>query len=148
MNKNTYQSARLAAFCTLALMLGPAFTSDANGAYLDCRLCHLDPEPGSAAKDYFDYFARPERQHPTGIAYPLADNRDYFRPTALVDGVVFFDTNGNGIADIEEVQLFGVSGNVECASCHREHGSLPPPPQPNMYLRVANDTLCLVCHRI
>jgi hypothetical protein len=147
MNKNTYQTVKLAAFCTLALMLGPAVMGDAKGAYLDCRMCHLDPAPGSTAKDYFDYFARPERQHPTGIDYPLAAIRDYLPPTALADGILFFDSNGNGIADIDEVQLFGVSGKIECASCHREHGDAPPPPQPNMYLRLASDRLCLVCHR-
>ena len=58
------------------------------------------------------------------------------------------DQNGNGVADPEEVQLFGTGERIECASCHREHGDAPPPARPHMYLRVAADLLCLVCHRV
>ena len=116
--------------------------------YVDCGMCHLDPAPGSGAKDYVEFFVYPERQHPTGIAYPQAHNKDYLRPTALASGIPFFDTNGNGIADLDEVQLFGTGLNVECASCHREHGEAPPPAQPNMYLRVMTRGLCAVCHRM
>jgi predicted CXXCH cytochrome family protein len=119
----------------------------AHGAYVDCRMCHLDPAPGSLAKDYFDYFVLRERQHRTGMAYPPAQNQEFFRPTKLGDDVAFFDRNDNGVADLEEVQLFGTEAKVECASCHREHGQTPPPAQPNMYLRMPDDMLCMVCHR-
>ena len=148
MNKNRWRGVKLVAACALASLLGLASTGDAHGAYADCELCHLDPAPDSRAKDYFDYFAMPERQHPTGIAYPAAPNPDFFRPTALAGDITFFDNNGNGVADLEEVQLFGIGGKIECASCHREHDGASPPAQPNLYLRVAADLLCMVCHRL
>ena len=138
---------KLAASCVLALVVALASPGDASGAFVDCAMCHLDPAPGSGAKDFVDFFAYPERQHPTGVAYPPS-NPDYVRPTMLVSDLSFFDSNGNGIADADEVQLFGDGRKIECASCHREHGDTPPPPQPNMYLRVVNKLLCPVCHRI
>ncbi len=148
MKKNQWWGVRLAAACALASLLGPISTGAAYGAYVDCTMCHLGPAPDSQAQDYTEYFALVKRQHPTGIAYPSPLNQDYFRPTALFGDIVFFDTNGNGIADTDEVQLFGISATIECASCHREHGEAPPPAQPNMYLRVGNGLLCPVCHRI
>lgn len=147
MNKKKWWGVRSAG-CALALLLGAVTIGNAHGAYVDCRMCHLDPAPDSGARDYFDYFSLPRRQHPTGMDYPAAGNPDFFRPTAFSDGVAFFDRNGNGMADVDEVQLFGAGGKVECASCHREHGDAPPPAQPRMYLRMATDVLCFVCHRI
>lgn len=140
--------ARLAASFAAAWLLGLAYTGDAHGAFTDCAMCHLDPAPDSGAKDFFEYFATPTRQHPTGVAYPPPQNLEYLRPTALAGDIVFFDKNGNGIVDWDEVQLFGAGGTIECASCHGEHGDTPPVTQPNMYLRVATGTLCLVCHRL
>jgi hypothetical protein len=148
MNNNKWWGVKAAAVCALASLLGPGSVGDAHGAYSDCGMCHLDPPPDSAARDYFDYFVVPQRRHPTGIAYPEAQNPDFFRPTAQAGDVAFFDRNGNGVADPDEVQLFGAGGMLECASCHREHGDAPLPAQPHMYLRVATDLLCLVCHRV
>jgi predicted CXXCH cytochrome family protein len=145
MNK-CWWGVKLAACGVLALMLGLVCSGDASGAYVDCGMCHIDPAPGSGTPDYVDFFVSPQRQHPTGIAYPAQDP-DFARPTALGSEVSFFDTNGNGVADLDEVQLFGAGHKVECASCHREHGDAPPPPRPNMYLRVGNQ-LCSVCHRL
>jgi hypothetical protein len=148
MNKNRWWGVKLVALCALASLLGLAATGDAHGAYTDCTMCHLNPAPDSRAKDYFNYFAMPERHHPTGIAYPAARNQDYFRPTSLVDNISFFDENGNGVADLGEVQLFGIGGKIECASCHREHDGASPPAHPNMYLRLTTELLCMVCHRL
>lgn len=148
MNKKKWWGVVWAALCVLASLLGPGAMPAAHAAYSDCGMCHLDPTPGSGAKDYFEYFAIPQRRHPTGIAYPAAQDPDFFRPTAVAGDIAFFDQNGNGLADPDEVQLFGSDGTVECASCHREHGQAPPPAQPHMYLRVAADLLCLVCHRV
>jgi predicted CXXCH cytochrome family protein len=144
--KKQWRGARLAVSGALAL-LAPVFLGGAHGAYIDCRLCHLDPAPDSAARDYFDYFVLAQRQHPTGIIYPPEDNEAYLRPTAFAGDIAFFDDNGNGIADAGEVQLFGAARQVECASCHREHGDAPPPAEPNMYLRMDGRALCMVCHR-
>lgn len=153
MKNNKWLGARLAGCFVLASLLGPLSSGSARGAYVDCRLCHLDPAPGSGAQDYYNYFFMP--QHPTGMAYPLGPNQEFFRPTGSAGGITFFDRNGNGIADIDEVQMFGVTATVECASCHREHGDSPSArskssrtPQPNMYLRLGSDLLCMVCHRI
>lgn len=148
MNNKAWCKARFAIAWPLALLLGAVWTGQAQGGYADCRLCHLDPAPGSMAKDYFDYFARPQRQHPTGMPYPAVQNADFFRPTAQAGDIAFFDSNNNGVADFDEIQLFGPEGKVECASCHREHGGdAPPPAQPGMYLRQRVGTLCMVCHR-
>lgn len=135
----------------VALVGGTGSIPSATGAYVDCTLCHLDPDPGSAAKDYFEYFAEPARQHPVRIAYPYSPNSGFNTPTGRVGGIAFFDANGNGIVDPEEIQLFGANDQVECSSCHAEHADgSPPPAQPNMYLRVANnaDALCRVCHEL
>ena len=148
MNNKRWWGRKMAVSGVLAILLGGAPTGDASGEYVDCGMCHLDPLPGSGAKDYGDVFANPQRQHPTGIGYPRPQNPDYFRPTALASGISFFDSNGNGIADRDEIQLFGAGEQIECASCHREHGDAPPPPQPNMYLRVSSGRLCPVCHRL
>jgi hypothetical protein len=148
MKKNRWWGVKLVAFCALASLLGLASMGDAHGAYTDCAMCHLDPPADSGAKDYVDFFVMPARQHPTGIAYPPAQNQDYSRPTALAGDIAFFDQNVNGVADLDEVQLFGTGGKVECASCHREHGDAPPAAPPNMYLRLANNVLCMVCHRV
>lgn len=139
---------KLKAFCMLGLIVG--MSCNANGEYVDCRTCHLDPLPDSGARDYFEYFAETKRQHPVGIGYPISPRPDYNGPTGWVGDITFFDSNGNGVADADEIQLFGISRKVECSSCHREHGFGAPPPQPNMYLRLSNvlDALCQVCHRL
>lgn len=148
MNKQTWRGVKLATACLLASLLALVSAGLAHGAYVDCAMCHLDPEPSSQAKDFFEYFTLPARQHPTGVSYPSPQNTDYRRPTALAGDITFFDTNGNGIADSDEVQLFGFSGKIECSSCHREHGDAAPPPQPNRYLRLGTHFLCAVCHRV
>lgn len=153
------RKARIKAFCMLGLIAG--LSGNANGGYIDCRTCHLDPLPDSGAPDYFEYFAEPRRQHPTGIAYPVFQGSDYNGPTGLEGDIAFFDSNGNGIADADEIQLFGITRKVECSSCHREHGDSPQPVKTkgnkrsgtsqttNQYLRLSNafDALCRVCHR-
>jgi predicted CXXCH cytochrome family protein len=148
MKANKWRGVMLAASCVFAWFPGPGFIGNAHGASLDCTLCHLDPAPGSTAPDYFEYFGASRKQHPTGVPYPAADNQEFFRPNSLVDDLTFFDMNGNGIPDIDEIRLFGLGAKVECSSCHREHGDTPPPPQPNMYLRVSAALLCMVCHRV
>lgn len=127
----------------LAVLNGMGGLHGAQGAYIDCTACHLDPAPGSAAADYSDYYMSKAR-HAVAVSYPTS--MDYNRPNARLLDITFFDTNRNGIADPQEVQLFGAERKVECASCHREHGDTPPPPEPKMYLRVRGEDLCGVCH--
>ena len=140
--------AKLVSFSMLAL-IGLACIGEAHGSYSDCKVCHLDPQPDSAAKDYYEFFVDTKRQHVVAVDYPVS-SLGYRRPTAIQAGITFFDSNGNGIPDIDEVQLFGATDKVECSSCHREHGTTSPPAEPNMYLRIVNasDVLCQVCHEI
>lgn len=138
----------LAMACGFTALLGAAWTGDAHAAYVDCKLCHLDPTPGSPAKNYAEYFARSRGHHATGTAYPPEQDRSFFRPNAQAGDVGFFDRNGNGVADADEIQLFGAEARVECASCHREHGESAPAAQPDLYLRVTGSRLCMACHRI
>ncbi len=144
-------AAKLAGLCLAPLISGFILIPDAAAAYVDCQNCHFDPGPGSDAKSYIDYFIEPKRQHPVGIDYPQLPNTDYRQPTVQAANVTFFDTNGNGIADLDEIQLFGTSKKVECSSCHMGHGDvLPPPTHVSMYLRVTNvgDALCATCHSL
>lgn len=137
--------------CLVALVSGMMPILNATGAYVDCKLCHLDPDPNSAAQDYLEYYSSPNREHIISVAYPSSPKADYNRPTGQEAGIRFFDTNGNGIADMNEIQLFGTAVQVECSSCHVEHGDgSPPPAQPNMYLRMTNagSALCNVCHKL
>lgn len=132
----------------IALVSGMMPIPKATGAYVDCTLCHLDPPPDSAAKDYTEYYSTPKREHRVGIDYPHLPNSGYNQPNDQVAGIRFFDTNSNGVIDANEIQLFGVTDKVECSSRHLEHGDSPPPAQPNMYLRITNigSALCRVCH--
>jgi hypothetical protein len=142
------RAARLTAFGSLILFSGLVVTPDAVGGYVDCTICHLDPPEDSTARDFSEYFAAPDRQHIVNVEYPAPANSDYRRPTMIDGDITFFDTNGNGVADADEVQLFGATGKIQCASCHREHGDGTTTPEPGMYLRIINqnDALCRVCH--
>lgn len=135
--------AKWAGYILLAFLTVTAGLNSAQGAYIDCTACHIDPAPDSAAADYTHYYLTKAR-HAVAVSYPASS--DYKRPNANVLDITFFDTNRNGIADPEEVQLFGAERKVECASCHREHGETPPAVAPKMYLRVGSEALCSVCH--
>jgi predicted small lipoprotein YifL len=121
----------------------------------NCRSCHA-PNGAAGARDFSAIYDSPKSHHPVGVKYPLAaQGGTNFQ---LLDGrnadVSFFDRNGNGQPDSDEIQLFGGSGaaTVECASCHKEHGGLPVSGirSPDFYLRVANvgSALCITCHRL
>lgn len=118
-----------------------------------CRFCHA-PNGAAGAKDFSALYADPKSHHPVGVAYPLAadGNPNFSLPNGSGTDIAFFDRNGNGQPDSDEIMLFGANGavTVECASCHQEHGSSPVSGAPSgFYLRVANvgSALCLTCHR-
>jgi hypothetical protein len=120
-----------------------------------CRLCH-SPNATMGAKDFSSIYAKPASHHPVGVSYPLGPSAfpKFNPPTGQNSAVAFFDVNGNGKPDVNEIQLFGTSFSVtvECASCHREHGDSPGSEYaaPNeTYLRVTNfnSALCTTCHR-
>jgi len=121
---------------------------------VDCRLCH-SPKGIPGARDFSAIYANPKSHHPAGVNYPLGSNAypNFRVPDGQVEGIAFFDRNGNGRPDVDEVQLYGTSirVTVECSSCHRPHedsleaGNSPHDP----YLRIDNarSALCSTCHR-
>ncbi|MEW5943490.1 MAG: hypothetical protein AB1710_06515 [Pseudomonadota bacterium] len=117
----------------------------------DCRNCHLGNDPAGKARDYSYIYSAPEKHHAVGVDYRASGPDAAFNPpTARRDNVSFFDTNGNGIPDADEIQLF--DAKIECASCHDPaHGVASPPsaaPRHPSYLRMPNDgsRMCMICH--
>lgn len=121
---------------------------------VDCRTCH-SPNGIPGAKDFSSIYANPKSHHPVGVNYPLGSNAypNFRAPNGYVEGIAFFDRNGNGRPDADEIQLYGtsISMTVECASCHRPHeDSLESGYSANdPYLRFDNtrSALCMTCHR-
>lgn len=119
----------------------------------DCRSCHVS-NLATGAKDFSTIYANPSSHHPADIKYPAnVDGRaDFNQPGRQRGNVSFFDTNGNGQPDSDEIQLFRKKGGlkIECASCHRPHGKTPSPAGSpvNFFLRVddSDSALCLTCH--
>ncbi len=105
-----------------------------------CVACHNAPNPTLTAPDFgafvigadfdpdaqfqspADYLAD---DHPVGVAYPTdLANADYNEPTVKQARIAFFDRDGDGHADPNEIRLYdsGEGYEVECASCHDPHG--------------------------
>lgn len=135
-------------------ILGCAQMGYARNSYaqnVDCRSCHVQ---GAAAADFGAIYADPKSHHPVDIVYPggLTANANFNQPNGQNAGTTFFDTNGNGQPDGNEVQLFGATGSatITCATCHKEHGTVPPTPDTSAdaYLRVSltGSALCSICH--
>ena len=130
------------------------YAKNATDGNVDCRLCH-SPGGGQGAKDFSSIYANPKSHHPVGVSYPLgtASYRIFNPPTVQSGDVAFFDRNGNGRLDTDEIRLYGsdVSATVECGSCHMEHGGnqVSGYARNSSYLRIPNvgSTLCSTCHR-
>lgn len=137
----------------LITLLALAFTvasAQSRAGFEDCRNCHeLDAPPG--AEDYSAMYEEPLHHHPIGVEYPL-NRSDFVPPSGRTADVYFFDSNHNGMADENEVQLFDLmpkTAVVECSTCHMAHGdSQPAPGHPQHYLRFENkaSSLCTTCH--
>lgn len=129
------------------------YAKNAADGKVDCRLCH-SPQGIQGAKDFSSIYANPKSHHPVGVSYPLGSNAyPKFRvPDGHAGEIAFFDRNGNGRPDADEIQLYGTSvgATVECASCHRPHeGALEADYSPHRtYLRLDNSrsALCQTCH--
>ena len=136
----------------LAAMLGIA-SLHGYAQNVDCRSCH-SPDATPDVDDYSQIYAKPSSHHPVGVKYPAGqDAKPGFNlPNAHSNDITFFDKNGNGQPDDDEIQLFGGSSvaTIECASCHRGHGdaSAPANTTRNHYLRFDNtgSALCTTCH--
>jgi len=119
-----------------------------------CRNCHA-PNGEAGARDFSFIYDNPLSHHSVGVSYPLGSNAYpiFNLPTGQSGDVAFFDRNGNGQPDNDEIQLYGssISATVECASCHMEHGGkqVSGYAHPASYLRVPNvgSSLCKTCHR-
>lgn len=136
---------RLVAF-TLLAAAGKGYAQDIN-----CLNCHVR---GKSAADFMAVYDNIQGHHPVDINYPLGPKagEKFHLPNAQLADNTFFDTNGNGQPDSDEVQLFGANGAamITCSSCHKEHGStkLPPVTRSGSHLRVTlvGSELCSVCH--
>lgn len=123
-----------------------------------CLACH-SPDAGVVGAGATDFRVAAlgtdlRNDHPVGVRYPAPGaNLDFRDMTTGGATAKFFDTNGNGRLDTNEVRTYpGVGGfNVECATCHDPHG-VPTAGRGSPFipgfLRVANtgSTLCLACH--
>ncbi len=105
--------------------------------------------------------------HVVGIRFPttFGPGIDFNEPDITIPGKwAFYDTNGSGFAEKNEVRLYdsGEGPEVECASCHDPHGIPSNGPGTKFnpsFLRVNNSgvnadgvigdgpsALCLTCH--
>lgn len=122
-----------------------------------CMNCH---SPGGASPNATDFTAFVvgtdlRDDHPVGVRYPESGRgADDFKPlTATKGNVRFFDLNGSGRPDENEIRVYdsGDGFRVECASCHDPHG-VPTAgsgsPFIRSFLRVDNggSAVCLSCH--
>ena len=119
-----------------------------------CRHCH-EPNGEDGARDFSFIYNKPMSHHAVGVSYPLGANAFpiFNLPNGRSDDVAYFDRNGNGRLDANEIRLYGTSVNVtvECASCHMEHGGEQKSgyTRNSSYLRIPNvgSALCSTCHR-
>ena len=133
----------------------PATTGPGYAQNIDCLACHAPGSTASAA-DFSSIYANLKAHHPVEINYPLGLNASpYFnQPTGHSSHITFFDSNGNGQPDSDEIQLFGSNGTatLTCASCHKQHGTSPLADRAtnDAHLRVtmADSALCLICHKL
>lgn len=101
-----------------------------------CMACHNPNEIQVGAQPAADFtvFSIEEDlrdDHPIGILFPFVfgdapkGGRDFFVPTGTLPGKMdFFDTDGDGFPDKDEVRMYntGDGPEVECGSCHDPHG--------------------------
>ncbi len=117
-----------------------------------CRNCHVS-NIAAGAKDFSNIYANLKSHHPVGVRYPIgtSDNQNFKLPNRQTTDIAYFDRNGNGQPDSDEIQLFGLNGEVtvECATCHVQHGGSRASSPAGFYLRVANvgSAVCITCHR-
>jgi hypothetical protein len=133
----------------LAVLTAIAAVASARAEYSDCRDCHNAVAPDAGASDYTDYFLTPGH-HPVRVSYPL--RADFHAPTTTQLSISFFDRDGDGSIDTDEIQIFRSNSDwiIDCASCHIEHGTgLADPQHPPAYVRdTAGDRVCTTCHNL
>ncbi|HJV26148.1 MAG TPA: cytochrome c3 family protein [Aromatoleum sp.] len=119
----------------------------------ECLACHSSGAGalGATATDFTVFAIGTDltNDHPVGVQFPTGAD---WNSTAVTKGKIkFFDLNGNGRPDKNELRFYdsGQGFEVECASCHDPHGVqgagatfLPT------FLRVTPEgsAICLTCH--
>ena len=86
------------------------------------------------------------KHHPFGRSLPTTP--EFNQPDRCAETLWFFDKNGNGIADSEEVRVFGSGRQVNCGSCHGDSTGPKSAVAASVVLRLDPAVLCLVCHRL
>lgn len=131
----------------------PAANGGQHNTLVQCASCH-SAGPGSPATSFASFVIGTDLRddHPVGVPFP-ADAPDFFQPGGTTAGLKFFDTNGNGRADKQDIRLYktGSEYRVECASCHDPHGVPSGGPGSafnKTFLRKTNETsgVCFTCH--
>lgn len=121
----------------------------APAAGASCEGCHGTRDRPEGAADLSAYWSA-AGHHPVGGAYVAPGDASFLQPDARSDGVAFFDGNGDGQLDPDELRL-SAAGSIECESCHREHGEggVAVVAEPG-HLRGSNadSAMCRSCHRI
>lgn len=130
----------------------------AHANMVECMGCHATGVGivGAGATDFRAFMLGTDLRddHPVGVLYPAAgSNPDFKDPGGTYFNLRFFDGNGNGRPDKNEVRLYntGEGFEVECGSCHDPHG-VPSGGAGSVFnptfLRVDNggSALCLTCH--
>ncbi|TAN81618.1 MAG: hypothetical protein EPN14_04645 [Gallionella sp.] len=118
---------------------------------VDCRSCHA-PGKVAGARDFSPIYANAASHHLVGVKYPLGlqSNPNFNQPSVRGADIAFFDRNGNGRPDHDEVLLFGADGavTVECASCHEPHGNSPAPANAHLRFDNVGSAVCATCHNL
>lgn len=124
----------------------------------ECMVCHT--AAGGVALGATDFTAFVigtdlRNDHPVGVRFPptAGPGTDFNDPSRKEARLAWFDTDGNGRADKNEIRLYntGDGYEVECASCHDPHGvpSAGPGTVFNAtFLRLNNvgSAVCVTCH--
>ena len=120
----------------------------------DCLLCHA-PHSSAGVVDLSRFYVNNEAHHRVGMSYPMDSKaiEEFNVPSTHHKDIVFFDRNGNGRPDIDEIRVYLSNGvaTVTCESCHREHERSPVRVEhpDDDYLRGTNTAseMCTICHR-
>jgi hypothetical protein len=120
----------------------------------DCLFCHV-PNNSAGVADFSRFYTNNDTHHKVGISYPLDSKaaEEFNLPSANHKDMAFFDRNGNGRPDIDEIRVYMSNGiaSVTCESCHREHERSPVRVEhpDDDYLRGTNTSseMCTTCHR-
>lgn len=131
----------------------PAANGGQHNTMVECMNCH-SAGAGSVATSFASFVIGTDLRddHPVGVTFP-SGAPDFFQPGGTTGALKFFDTDGNGRADKQEIRLYKTGGEyrVECASCHDPHG-VPSGGSGTTFnktfLRKTNEAsgVCLTCH--